>query len=146
MAETVQLGPERTGKIRSFWAGFGLAVVTFGFYGLWWYYFVNDELKRVGAMHDDEKLAKLDVSLPVLAWIASVFVVIPIFISTFNYGKRIERAQEVVGIPEDRRFRPVLGYLLYFPGGLLIIPMIVWYWYATKHQNLVLENAGLENA
>ena len=54
MAETVQLGVGRTGKIRSFWVGFGLAVVTFGFYGLWWYYFVNDELKRVGAMRGDE--------------------------------------------------------------------------------------------
>jgi hypothetical protein len=97
MAETVQLGQGRTGKVRSFWTGFGLAVVTFGLYGLWWYYFVNDELKRVGVMHDDEKLAKLDVSLPVLAWIASVF---------------------------------------------FFIPILVWYWYATKHQNLVLEHAG----
>lgn len=37
---------------------------------------------------------------------------------------------------------PVLAFLLYFPGGILIIPTFIHYWYVTEHQNAALRAAG----
>jgi hypothetical protein len=34
------------------------------------------------------------------------------------------------------------AFLLYFPGGLLLIPAIIHYWYVTKHQNITLRAAA----
>lgn len=55
------------GKFRSFGVGFLLTVVTFGFYVYFWYWFVNDELKDVGAANDDPNLASSSPAMSLLA-------------------------------------------------------------------------------
>ena len=37
---------------------------------------------------------------------------------------------------------PVLAFLLVFPGGILIIPTFIHYWYLTKHQDAAIRAAG----
>jgi len=37
MAQEVEFGNGGEGKIRSFWVGLGLTIITLGFYGLCWY-------------------------------------------------------------------------------------------------------------
>ena len=55
------------GKIRSFWVGFGLSILTLGIYSLCWYYFVNDELKDIGQANDDGNLGQSSPALSVTA-------------------------------------------------------------------------------
>jgi hypothetical protein len=56
-------------------------------------------------------------------------------LSVYNFGQRIKRAERLGGIPMDQTINPTLAFLLYFPGGILIVPTLVHYWYVTKHQN-----------
>lgn len=144
MAQEVDIGPGATGKIRSFWMGFFLTVVTFGIYAFCWYYFVNDELKDIGAERDDQSLATSSPAMSVIAILIGGMVIIPPFLSVYNYGQRIKRAQRLSGVPRERQINPTAAFLLWFPGALLVVPYFIHYWYVTKHQNLALRAvAGL---
>jgi drug/metabolite transporter (DMT)-like permease len=142
MAQEVQLGRGGLGKVRSFWIGLGLVVVTLGVYYYCWYYFVNDELKDVGTANDDPSLAASSPTKSVCAVLLGGILLVPPLLSIYNYGQRIRRAQVLVGVPEHERISPVVAFLLSFPGGLLIIPAFFHYWYVTKHQNRALLAAG----
>jgi hypothetical protein len=142
MAQEVALGRGGLGKLRSFWIGLSLTVVTFGFYFYFWYWFVNDELKDIGAANDDPNLAASKPASSLLAVTLGTLVVVPAWLSYYNYGQRIRRAEASVGIPSNERINPTLAFLLLVPGGLLIIPAIVHYWYVTDHQNAALRAAG----
>ncbi len=142
MAQEVVFGDGGAGKIRSFWVGFGLAVVTIGFYYWFWYYFVNDELKDIGVSRDDQKLGQSSPGLSVTAVVLGSVVIIPPLLSVYNYGQRIKRAQRLVGVRPEHQINPVLAFLLVFPGGILLIPPLIHYWYVTKHQNRAVRGAG----
>jgi hypothetical protein len=138
MAQEVDIGTGATGKIRSFWIGFLLVIVTFSIYAFCWYYFVNDELKDIGAEKDDQNLAQSSPAMSVTAIIVGGWLIVPWFLSVYNYGQRIKRAQRLVGIPRERQINPTTAFLLLFPGALLVIPYFFHYWYVTKHQNMAL--------
>jgi hypothetical protein len=142
MAQEVEFGNNASGKIRSFWVGLGLAIITLGIYYFCWYYFVNDELKEVGQAKDDQNLAQSSPAMSVVAVLIGGIIIIPPFLSVYNYGQRIKRAQRLGGIPHADQINPVLAFLLYFPGSLIIIPLFFHYWYVTKHQNMTLRAAA----
>jgi hypothetical protein len=142
MAEEVELGGGGLGKIRSFWVGLGLTIVTFGIYYFCWYYFVNDELKDIGAAKGDSNLAQSSPMASVIAVLIGGFVIVPPLLSVYNYGQRIRRAQRLAGIPRQDLINPTLAFLLVLPGWLLVIPGFVHYWYVTKHQNMALRAAA----
>jgi Domain of unknown function (DUF4234) len=146
MAQEVTIGRGGLGKVRSFGVGALLSVVTIGLYFYFWYWLVNDELKDVGAANDDPNLADSSPAMSLLAVTLGSFFVIPAWLSYYNYGQRIRRAQAIVGVPEHERISPTLAFLLLVPGGILIIPAIVHYWYVTKHQNMALRGAGRQEA
>ena len=144
-------------KIRDFWTGFGLAVITLGLYEIWWYYYLNDELRSIGRMTNDHELrssrpalSTAAVGLAVLvgyrvsrspAVVAiGVVVLLAAFISQYRFGKRLRRAQELVRIPDRERFRPLSVFLL-FPGNFLVVPPFFWYAYVTEHQNVAIRAA-----
>ncbi|MFL5816698.1 MAG: DUF4234 domain-containing protein [Conexibacter sp.] len=144
MAQEVDIGPGATGKVRSFWMGFLLTVVTLGIYAPCWYYFVNDELKDIGGEKDDQSLAQSSPTMSVIAILIGGMVIIPPFLSVYNYGQRIKRAQRLTGVPREQQINPTAAFLLWFPGALLVVPYFIHYWYVTKHQNLALRAvAGL---
>lgn len=142
MAQEVEFGQGAAGKIRSFWVGFGLSVVTLGIYGLCWYYFVNDELKDVGITKDDPNLAQSNPAMSVTAVLVGGWVIVPPMLSIYNYGQRIKRAQRLGGVPLAQQINPVTAFLLYFPGMLLVVPYFLHFWYVTKHQNIALRAIG----
>jgi Domain of unknown function (DUF4234) len=143
MAQEVEIGGGGEGKIRSFWVGLGLTVITLGIYHLFWYYFVNDELKDVGIAKDDQHLAQSSPAMSVVAVFPIVnYLIVPPLLSVFNYSKRIKRAQRLGAVPTERQINPTLAFLLYFPGALLIIPVFVHFWYVTKHQNMAIRAAA----
>lgn len=144
MAQEVDIGRGATGKIRSFWVGSGLVILTLGIYALCWYYFVNDELKDIGAEKDDQSLAQSSPTMSVIAMVVGGWVIVPPFLSVYNYGQRIKRAQRLAGVPRERQINPTTAFLLWFPGMLLVVPYFLHYWYVTKHQNMTLRAvAGL---
>jgi hypothetical protein len=142
MAQEVDIGKGAVGKIRSFWMGALLVVVTLGIYAFCWYYFDNDELKDIGAEKDDQNLAQSSPAMSVTAIIVGGWLLIPWFLSVYNYGQRIKRAQRLVGIPREQQINPTAAFLLLFPGFLLIVPYLLHYWYVTKHQNMALRAIG----
>jgi len=158
MAEVVQLGEGATGKVREFWNGFWLAAVTLGFYEIWWYYRLNAELRAIGRVLGDRRLASV---LPGLSATAIVIGLLrsapdggswPIFaiafasfwisiVSQYRFGRRIRRAEELVGIPQNERFGR-WAILLVFPGSILVIPYVMWFAKVTRHQSALVEIAG----
>jgi hypothetical protein len=133
--------PGTLGKVRSFTLGFLLSVITFGLYGFFWYYFVNDELKDIGQAKGDSNLANSNPALSVLALFGGWFIVPPL-LSVYNYGQRIKRAQRLGGVPIEQQINPVISFLLFFPGSILIIPYFCHFWYVTKHQNGAIRAAA----
>src|ERR1700761_1003318 len=133
MAQEVQFGDGGAGKIRSFWVGLLLTVVTFGIYYWFWYYLVNDELKDIGVARRDQKLADSSPAMSVAAVTIGGWVFIPPLLSVYNYGQRIKRAQRMAGVPASEQINPTLAFLLSFPLGILVIPVFIHYWYVTKH-------------
>jgi hypothetical protein len=142
MAEELELGGGGLGKIRSFWVGLGLTIITFGIYYFCWYYFVNDELKDIGAAKGDSNLAQSSPTNSVIAILIGGLVIVPPLLSVYNYGQRIRRAQRLAGIKRGELINPTLSFLLVFPGWFLVIPGFVHYWYVTKHQNMALRAAA----
>jgi hypothetical protein len=143
MAQEVEFGRRGEAKIRSFWVGFGLTVVTFGIYGLCWYYFVNNELKDVGLDKDDQNLGQSNPVMSVTALILGAFTIwVAPLLSVYNYGQRIKRAQRLTKIPKQDQIDPTIAFLLYFPGAIILIPLLFHYWYVTKHQNMAMRAAG----
>ena len=143
MAQEVEFGKGGEGKIRSFWVGLGLVVVTLGIYAPCWYYFVNNELKDVGIAKDDQNLGQSSPAWSVTALVFGSFTFyIAALLSVYNYGQRIKRSQRLVAIPKQDQIDPTVAFLLYFPGALLIVPLFFHFWYVTKHQNRVMRAAG----
>src|SRR5205823_3605008 len=145
MAQEIEFGTGGTGKIRNFWVGLGLAIVTLSIYYYAWYYFLNDEQKDIGIAKGDQNLASSNPTNSVIAVLVGGFVIVPPFISIYNFGQRIRRAERLAGVPREKEINPITAFLLLFPGGLLIIPAFIHYWYVTKHQNAALRAmAGLD--
>ena len=143
MAQEVEFGRGGEGKIRSFWVGVGLTVITLGIYGFCWYYFVNNELKDVGLAKDDQNLGQSSPAMSVTALVVGGFTLwVAPLLSVYNYGQRIRRAQRLTGIPKQDQIDPIVAFLLYFPGAVVIVPLFFHYWYVTKHQNRAMRAAG----
>src|SRR5437773_216971 len=122
MAQEVEFGKGGEGKIRSFWVGLGLVVVTLGIYAPCWYYFVNNELKDVGIAKDDQNLGQSSPAMSVTALVLEGFTLyIAALLSVYNYGQRIKRSQRLEGIPKQDQIDPTIAFLLYFPGFILIV-------------------------
>jgi hypothetical protein len=143
VAQEVEFGKGGEGKIRSFWVGAGLVVITLGIYAFCWYYFVNNELKDVGLAEDDQNLGQSSPAMSVTALVLGGFTLwVAPLLSIYNYGQRIKRAQRLTGIPKEEQINPITAFLLYFPGVLVIVPYFLHYWYVTKHQNMAMRAAG----
>ena len=142
MAQEVVFPKGGEGKVRSFWVGLGLTIITLSIYYFCWYYFVNDELKDIGRAFDDDNLGQSSPALSVTAVLIGGWLIVPPLLSIYNYGQRIKRAQRLAGIPREDQINPIAAFLLMFPGGILVIPYFVHFWYVTKHQNSAIRAAG----
>jgi hypothetical protein len=108
-AQFPQSGP--IGKVRSTGVAMLLCIVTFGIYGLVWFYSVHEEMKR----HTGNGLGGA------LALVLAIFIgVASPFLTSSEVGNMYERA----GRP-----KPVSGAtgLWYLPGFLIIVGPIVWF-------------------
>ncbi len=100
MAEAIQIrGSSHTGKIRNPLGVLGLSLITFGIYGIFWYYFTNKELAEIGRAHNTDECGD-SPGTSVIAITLGAFVIVPAFVSGYNFCKRLSAAERLTGRPE----------------------------------------------
>jgi hypothetical protein len=120
MAEEIQIaGTGSTAKIRNPLGTVGLSIITLGIYYLFWWYFINREMRDLGRARSVD--LGQNPANSVLALFPGSIIIVPAIVTLWTTSGRIERSQEAVGI--DRRVSgPIIFILL-----LLIGPVGIWY-------------------
>jgi Domain of unknown function (DUF4234) len=120
MAEELQIGGTgATAKIRNPLGVVALSIVTIGIYYIFWWYFINREMRDLGRARNTDLGQSPGNS--VLAITLGALIIVPALVTLWTTSGRIERSQEAVGI--DRRASgPIIFILL-----LLIGPVGIWY-------------------
>jgi hypothetical protein len=100
MADPVTIqGSSYVGKIRNPLGVVGLSLITLGIYSLVWYFKTNKELAELGQAKGTQELGT-NPTTSVLAIIPGAFIIVPPFVSYYNYTKRLNAGERLVGIPE----------------------------------------------
>lgn len=100
-------------KIRHPWGAFLLVIVTLGIYYLFWYYFINRELRDFGRASAESGGNRIEVN-PWISLLAVTFgwlLIVPPFVSWYRTFGRIRTAQEIADV--GPKASPVLGLLLF---------------------------------
>jgi Domain of unknown function (DUF4234) len=120
MAEEVQIaGTGSTAKVRNPFGVLGLSIITIGVYYLFWWYYINREMRDLG--HAKGVDLGQNPTNSVLAVFPGALIIVPGIVTMWTTSGRIEGAQEAVGM--DRRASgPIIFILL-----LLIGPVGIWY-------------------
>ncbi len=97
MAESVAIARGGSfAKIRNPLGVVGLSLITLGIYYLFWYYFINREMRDLGEARG------IDIghspATSVVAITIGGFIIVPPFVSHWMVGTRMERAQQAVGV------------------------------------------------
>jgi hypothetical protein len=106
----------------------GLVLVTIGIYGFYWYYKVNEEIKRYTG---DETISP---SRSLFAVIPGFLLIVPPFIAYYNTANHIVRMQEQRGL--GSQISPAL---------VVILGLVIWIGmaaYVQEHLNRVWESAS----
>lgn len=112
MAEEIQIrGSADPGKIRHPLGVIGLSIITLGIYAVVWYYKTNKELAEIGAANNTDELGDNPVN-SVLAITLGAFIIVPPFVSIFNYTKRVAAAERISGSP-NQGLEPGLMFVLW---------------------------------
>ena len=97
MAESVQIARGAgSAKMRNPWGVLGLTLITLGVYYVFWWYFINREMRDVGDANGVD-LGRSPATSVIAITIGS-FVIIPPFVSIWKTGRRMEGTQRVVGV------------------------------------------------
>jgi Domain of unknown function (DUF4234) len=120
MAEELQIaGTTATAKVRNPLGTVGLSIITLGVYYLFWWYFINREMRDLGRARNVD--LGQNPANSVLALFPGSIIIVPAIVTLWTTSARIESSQEAVGI--DRRVSgPIIFILL-----LLIGPVGIWY-------------------
>jgi hypothetical protein len=110
MAEEIAIrGSNYPAKERNPLAPLGLSIITFGIYGIFWYYFVNKELAELGKARGTDELGDNPMT-SVLAVTLGAIVVVPALMSYWGTWKRHEAARRMFSTQEG--IESVPGFLL----------------------------------
>jgi hypothetical protein len=120
MAQEIQIDQSgATAKIRNPFGVIGLSLITIGIYYLFWWYFINREMRDLG------RARNLDLGQnptnSVLAISLGALIVVPAIVTLWTTSGRIEAAQRTVGVANPAS-GPIIFILL-----LLIGPVGIWY-------------------
>jgi ACR3 family arsenite efflux pump ArsB len=98
-----------------------LTVITFGIYGFYWYWKINDELRQV--LHDDSISPTRSLMAMLFGWI----IIVPPFIAAWNTAKHIAGFEERSSV--NTTIEPVLVIVL------MLVLMIANLAYLQYHLN-----------
>ena len=127
MAETVTIEGQPYLK-RNPLGVLGLIFVTFGIYFFYWYYMINDELRR---FEHDETIS------PVRSLMAMIFgwlIIVPPFIAMYNTAKHVQSAEQRLGIQPQLEPALVIVIMLFISVGNGV--------YIQEHQNRIWDRKG----
>lgn len=97
MAQSVEISPGNGfAKTRNPWVVLGLSLITLGIYYVFWYYFINREMRDLGNANGVDLGQSPGVS--VLAITLGAFIIIPPFVSIWKTGRRMEGTQRTAGV------------------------------------------------
>ena len=131
MAEEIQIrGSGAQAKIRNPLGAVGLTLITLGIYFIFWWYFVNREMRDLGQARGRDLGQSPGNS--VLAVTLGAFIIVPAIVSEWRTSARIQQSQETVGI-QPTVSGPIIFILL-----LLLAPVGIWY--AQSELNKVWES------
>jgi hypothetical protein len=121
MAEDVQIqGSNQPGKIRNPLGVIGLSLITFGIYGIVWYYKTNKELAEIGKARNTEECGTAP-GTSVVAVTLGAFVIVPAILSMYNFCKRLSAAERLTGAPQGMEAGLLFVLFLFIsPVGLYI--------------------------
>ena len=138
MAEEVQIpGTQAGAKVRNPLVVVILALVTLGIYFLFWYFFVNRELRDIGRGAGTEECGT-SPGMSLVAVTFGVLIIVPPFVSIYNSFKRLNAASQI-RLGRDG-FDAGLGLVLWF-----FISPVALYIFQMK-MNEMLRAGGTETA
>jgi amino acid transporter len=127
MAELVSIQGQRFVK-RNPLGVLGLSFITLGIYFFYWYYQVNDELRR---FERDETIS------PVRSLMAIIFgwiIIAPPFIAMYNTAKHVQAAERRLAIQPQVEPAPVIVIMLFVSIGNGV--------YVQEHLNRIWDRTG----
>ena len=110
----------------------GLSILTFGIYGFFWYYKVNDEIQRYTG---DETISP---SRSLLAVIPGFLLIVPPFIAYYNTANHVMQMEQQRGIASQ--ISPAL---------VVVLGLVIWIGmaaYVQEHLNRVWDSASMPRA
>src|SRR5947209_19024239 len=111
MAEPIQIqGSDTQAKVRNPLGVIGLTLITFGIYGIFWYYYVNKEMAKFGAARNTDQLGD-SPGTSVLAVTLDAFFIVQPFLSDYPAWQRLNAGE---GQVELTRVEAGLGYAVRF--------------------------------
>src|SRR5918994_18484 len=120
MAEEVAIaGTDARAKLRNPLGVVGLSIITIGIYYVFWWYFINREMRDFGRARGTDLGQNPGNS--VLALTLGALVIVPAIVTLWRTCDRIQRTQEVAGVD-----RPASGPIIFILL-LLIGPVGIWY-------------------
>jgi len=105
MAETVTIDGQPYVK-RNPLGVLGLSFITIGIYFFYWYYKINDELRRFE--HDDTISPTRSLMAMIFGWL----IIVPPFIAMYNTAKHVQSMETRLGIQQT--LEPALVVVLMF--------------------------------
>ncbi|HEX6651550.1 MAG TPA: DUF4234 domain-containing protein [Thermoleophilaceae bacterium] len=106
-------------KLRNPLGVVGLSLITLGIYYIFWWYFINREMRDLGRARGTDLGQSPGNS--VLAITLGALIIVPAIVSMWRTCDRIQRSQEVAGVDRGAN-GPIIFILL-----LLIFPVGLWY-------------------
>lgn len=120
MAEVLPIsGTTATAKVRNPLGVVGLAFITLGIYFIFWYYFVNREMRDFGSARGTTECGT-SPGTSVVAITLGAFIIVPPFVSIYKSFKRLNATSDQAGAGEG--FDAGLGLLLW----LFISPIAMY--------------------
>jgi hypothetical protein len=120
MAEEVAIaGTGSTAKLRNPLGVVGLSIITLGIYYIFWWYFINREMRDFGRARNTDLGENPGNS--VLAITLGALIIVPALVTMWRTSDRIQRSQETAGVERGAN-GPIIFILL-----LLIGPVGIWY-------------------
>jgi hypothetical protein len=120
MAEEVAIaGTEARAKLRNPLGVVGLSIITLGIYYVFWWYFINREMRDYGRARGVDLGQSPGNS--VLAITLGALIIVPAIVSMWRTSDRISSTEEVAAVDRPAE-GPIIFILL-----LLIGPVGIWY-------------------
>ena len=127
MAETVTIEGQQYLK-RNPLGVLGLTFITLGIYGLYWYYKINEEIRRF------EKDESISPARSLMALLFGWLIIVPPFIAVWNTANHVLKMEERTGV--QSQISPALAVVL-----LLVISFALGI-YVQEHVNRVWDKAA----